>query len=160
MSFRMLGLDPAPFRHLYGLSDEELKAASAVRYRVDQPDAFPDRVELADAKVGETVLLVNHMHQPADTPYKSSHAIFVREGALERRELVDEVPNSLRIRPLSLRAFDAEHMMVAGQLVDGAEAAQAIETMLARPKIRYIQAHFARRGCYAAHIEPIRGKSS
>ena len=27
------------------------------------------------------MLLLNYVHQPADTPYKASHAIFVREGA-------------------------------------------------------------------------------
>jgi hypothetical protein len=34
---------------------------------------------------GESVLLVNYEHQPAHSPFRSRHAIFVREGAEETR---------------------------------------------------------------------------
>jgi hypothetical protein len=36
----------------------------------------------------------------------------VREGALTPRAWVDQVPEVMRRRPLSLRAFDERHMMV------------------------------------------------
>ena len=53
------------------------------------------------------MLLLNYVHQPADTPYKASHAIFVREGAERAYVGVDEAPECLRGRMLSLRAFDS-----------------------------------------------------
>ena len=81
MAFRITGLAPDPFRHLFGLDDAALASQGAIRYRVDSGFGFPDRIELRDATPGETVLLVNHVHQPADTPFRASHAIFVREGA-------------------------------------------------------------------------------
>ena len=81
MSFRIQGLSPAPFVDLYGLPEAELAARGAIRYVVDKTPGFPDRVELCDASPGQSVLLVNHVSQPADTPYRASHAIFVREGA-------------------------------------------------------------------------------
>ena len=94
-------------------------------------DAEPgeERTELRDVAVGETVLLLNYTHQPADTPYRASHAIFVREGATRAAEFVDEVPELLRRRPISLRAFDARNMMVDAELVDGCELGNAIETL-------------------------------
>jgi hypothetical protein len=56
----------------------------------------------------------------------------------------------MRVRPLSLRGFDANGFMVAGDLVDGERAESLIEEFLARPDVAYIHAHYARRGCYAA----------
>jgi hypothetical protein len=153
MSFRITGLDPAPFRHLYGLSDADLAARGAKRYVADKTPGFPDRVELRDAEPGERVLLLNHTHQPADTPYRASHAIFVREGAERAYSAVDEVPEPLRGRPISLRAFDSDHMMVDADLVDGRELDGLIERFLADPKVSYLHAHYARRGCFAARIE-------
>lgn len=153
MAFRITGLDPQPFRHLYGLSDQALAAHGARRTIADSKPGYPDRVEMRDLEPGERALLVNFMHQPADTPYRASHAIFVREGAERAFAAVDEVPEVLRLRPLSLRVFSADHMMVDADLIDGALAAEAFTWLLARPDAAYIQAHFAKRGCYAARIE-------
>jgi hypothetical protein len=153
MSFRITGLDPAPFAHLYGLSDEALAAHGARRYVADKAPGFPDRIEVRDLAPGETCLLLNYAHQPADTPYRAAHAIFVREGAQRPYEAVDKIPDALRVRPLSLRAFDADHMMVDADLVDGTAVEGLIERLLANPEVAYIQAHYAKRGCYAARIE-------
>jgi hypothetical protein len=152
MSFRVTGLSPEPFRHLFGLSDEALAAHGARRYVCDGP-AFPDRIEISDAAPGETLLLVNYLHQPASTPYRASHAIFVRERGVAPTDLVDDIPPAMRVRPLSLRAFDADDLMVDGDLVDGAEAETLIERLFADPQVAYIHAHYAKRGCYAGLIE-------
>ncbi len=153
MHFRISGLDPAPFQPLFGLSDAALLAQGAARYIADATPGFPDRVELRDATPGETLLLVNYLHQPAETPYRASHAIFVREGAVRAYDEMDRVPEVLRIRPLSLRAFDASHMMVAAELVNGTEFEGAIDALFADGAVAYVQAHYAKRGCYAARIE-------
>lgn len=153
MAFRITGLDPAPFRHLYGLSDAELAKHGAKRYVVDAKPGYPDRVGVRDLEPGETAILVNYAHQPADTPYRASHAIFVREGAETAYDALDEIPEVLRLRPLSLRAFGSDHMMLDADLVDGRDAAVAIGRLLANPEVHYIQAHYAKRGCYAARID-------
>lgn len=153
MSFRITGLSAAPFQHLYGLSDQELAARGAKRYVVDQKPGFPDRVEVRDLEPGETALLLNYTHQPADTPYRASHAIFVREGATAAYDVVNEIPEVLRLRSLSLRAFDTDHMMVDADVIDGSEVERLIERLLSDHRVAYIQAHFAKRGCYAARIE-------
>jgi len=149
MSFRITGLSAQPFAHLFGLSEAELARQGAQRH---QGEGLPDRVELRDTSPGETVLLINHEHQPADTPYRSRHAIYVREHAGAPFDAVDTVPDALRRRLLSLRAFDANHLMVDADVVDGAAVEGLIDKLLAQPEVAYVHAHFARRGCYAALI--------
>jgi hypothetical protein len=153
MSFRITGLDPIPFRPLYGLANIELARLGVKRCRVDAKPGFPDRVEMRDAEPGESMLLLNYVHQPADTPYKASHAIFVREGAERAYVGVGEAPECLRGRMLSLRAFDASGLMVDADLADGRELEAAIERLFANPAATYIHAHYAKRGCYAARID-------
>ena len=149
MSFRITGLSAQPFEHLFGLSEAELAAEGALRYR---GEGLPDRVELRDTVGDESVLLINHEHQPADTPYRSRHAIFVREHAGTPFDAVDTVPDALRRRLLSLRAFDAAGLMVDADVADGTAVEGLIERLLAQPEVAYVHAHFARRGCYAALI--------
>ena len=154
MSFRIRGLDSEPFRHLYGLSDEELaRFGGARRYVADRKPGFPDRIEVRDAEPGEPLLLVNYVHQSANTPYRASHAIFVREGATETYDRVDEVPEVMRVRPISLRAFDSADLMVDADLAEGHDLEHLIARLLSNPQVIYLHAHYAKRGCYAARIE-------
>ncbi len=153
MSFRITGLDPTPFRNLFGLSEQALAKLNVRRIVADAKPGYPDRVELRDAEPGETLLLLNYLHQPAEMPYKASHATFVREGALAAYDGVDETPECLRLRPISLRAFDATGMMVDADLATGREIDAVIERLLGNPAASYIHAHYARRGCHAARID-------
>jgi Protein of unknown function (DUF1203) len=152
MSFRITGLSDAEFADLFALSDDALRARRAVRQRVDARLSFPCRISLTDAEPGDTVILVNYEHQRADTPYRASHAIYVREGEATY-DAVDEVPDQLRRRMLSLRAFDANGMIVGAELVDGQRLEDGIATLLADRRAAYLHAHFAKYGCYAARIE-------
>lgn len=153
MAFRISGLDPAPFRHLYGLPDEVLAVHGAKRYVASTKPGFPDRVEILDVEPGETVLLLNYEHQPANTPYRASHAIFVREGAERVYSEVDTIPEALRARPISLRAFNEAGEMIDADLADGSELEPLIERFFANHEVAYLHAHFAKRGCYAARID-------
>ncbi len=119
---------------------------------VDAKPGFPDRIEVRDLDVGEPAILLNHVHQPADTAYRSSHAIFVREGATAALDLTDALPEAIRIRPISLRAFTAGGEMVHADLADGAALEPLIGRFLADPQVAYLHAHYAKRGCYAALI--------
>jgi hypothetical protein len=153
LSFRITGLSPEPFRHLFGLSDLELSKHHAKRYVADTKPGFPCRIEMRDAEPGETLLLLNHVCQPADTPYRASHAIFVREGATHRYDAVDELPEVMRVRLLSLRAYDADGMMLDADIAEGKDVEPVIERLFANPAVSYIHAHNARRGCYAGRID-------
>ena len=118
ISYRITGLPAEPFAHLFGLDDDALAKHGAKRYVVDEKPGFPDRIELRDLELGEYALLLNYVHQAADTPYRASHAIFVREGACETYDRIDEVPDVMRAGLLSLRAFDANGMMLDADVVE------------------------------------------
>jgi Protein of unknown function (DUF1203) len=152
-AFRITGLDAAPFQHLFGLPDEDLARHGVKRCAVTVSPGFPDRIEMRDAAVGETVLLVNYTHQPAATPYRASHAIFVREGATETYAAVNKIPDVLRRRILSLRGFDQSGMMIAADVTDGREIEPIILKLFAYPTIAYIHVHNAKQGCYAGRID-------
>jgi hypothetical protein len=153
MPFRITGLSAAPFQPLFGLSDAELAQRGVKRYVADKKPGFPDRIEMRDVEPGEAVLLLNHTCQPADTPYRATHAIFVREGATETFDAVDQVPEVMRGRLLSLRAYDADGMMLDADVVEGSEVEPIIERLLANPAVSYIHVHNAKRGCYSGRID-------
>jgi len=152
MMFRIQGLDPAPFRSLWGLSDAELAARGVVRRVVDEHPGFPDRIGLVDVPVGETVLLLNHVSQPADSPYRASHAIFVREFADARFDAVGEVPEAMRRRLLSVRGFDADGMIVDADVVEGTGLEALIERLFGDPRIVELHVHNARQGCFSGRV--------
>jgi len=152
MSFRVLGLSPDQFRPLFDMSDAELRGLGARRVIADDP-LMPCRVSMEHAELGEELLLLNFEHQPANTPYRATHAIYVRKVAHQAFDAVDTIPEVLASRLLAIRAFDAQHMMIDAEVCEGAHAAEMFERFLANPRARYLQVHNARRGCYAARVE-------
>jgi hypothetical protein len=153
MSFQITGLPVEPFAPFFGLADADLAQHGALRYVADSQPGFPCRITLEDAAPGEPVLLLPYVHQPAATPYRASHAIYVREGATRTASFVDEIPAALAVRTISLRAFDAAGMMLDAGLAEGSELRPLIEQLLGESQTAYLQAHYAKRGCYAARIE-------
>jgi hypothetical protein len=141
------------FSHLFGLDDEALEKHGARRMNVDVNHGYPCRVTLKDAKIGESVLLLNYEHLAVDTPYRSTHAIFVREGASTRSPIINRIPDQLQRRLLSIRAFDVDGMMVDADVVDGTECEALIQRMLDDQRVDYLHIHNARPGCYAARVD-------
>jgi len=64
-----------------------------------------------------------------------------------------EVPEVLRSRVLSLRAFDSDGMIIAADLCDGAHVERLLSAQLARQAVAYVHIHFAKFGCYAARAD-------
>lgn len=155
MSFRITGLPSDRFEPLYGKPAAELASLGVERHVAEAKPGFPDRVSLREADPGETVLLLNYEHHSAPTPYRASHAIFVIEGERRRFDAIDRVPDVLRSRMLSLRAFDAHGSMRDADLTDGRDIEALIERLFARDDVAYLHAHYAKRGCYAARIDRI-----
>jgi len=152
MTYKVTGLDPTPYRPLFGLSDGELEKRGIVRMAVTSP-TFPCRVSLTDRELGESVLLLNHTSHDVANPYKATHAIFVTETDQEAATYVDEIPPVFQKRVLSLRGFDKDGMMADALLTQPGEADAAIRKLFANPAIATIHAHNATRGCFSARIE-------
>lgn len=152
MTYRIAGLDPAEFAPLWSMDEEGLAGQGARRVTADADRGFPCRVSLKDARAGEPLLLVHHVHHDVAGPYRSAFAIFVREGA-EPAVYEDECPPCFDGRTLSLRGFDGEGALAEATLAAPGEADAAIRAVLADPRIAYINAHNAAAGCFAARIE-------
>ena len=151
MSFRISGLPAESFQHLFALSDAELKRQGALR-RVAEDGGYPCRVSLTDATPGDEVILVNYEHHAADTPFRSRHAIYVRQGE-QRYDAIAEVPVQLRKRLLSVRAFDAAGTMRDADVVEGPALEGVIDRFFGNGAVAYLHIHFARPGCYAARVD-------
>ena len=61
----------------------------------------------------------------------------------------------MRIRLLSLRAYDLSDMMVDADVVDGREIETIIGRLFGNTQVAYIHAHNAKRGCYSGRIERV-----
>ncbi len=154
MDFRISGISVAPFLPLFDLDDEALLKLGIRRYIADTKPGFPCRVSLQDAEPGEKLLLANFEHQPEPrSPYRACGPIFVREQARQSFDRTNEVPAQLRTRLLSVRAYDADALIVDAEVVEGVELEDLIGRFLRRPETAYLHAHFARRGCYACRID-------
>ena len=113
---------------------------------------YPCRVGLADADAGDELLLLPFEHQPANSPYRASGPIYVKVGARQRTMAVGEIPESVRRRQISLRAYDADDMIVNAEVCEGESVGAEIERLLADPLVRYLHLHNAKRGCYSCLV--------
>lgn len=153
MPFRFTGLPSSSFESLHAMSDEQLAAIGARRMVVDEKPGFPCRVTLADAEPGERVVLLSYMHQNAESPFKASGPIFVREAARGTYDSASVPPVFLAGRLLSARAYDVSDMMVDADVVEGAQIETLLHKLFADDETDYVHVHYARRGCYAARVE-------
>jgi hypothetical protein len=155
MAFQITALDPNRFARLFELSDSELSENMAVRQTATTKPGFPCRVSLADAEVGEELILVNYEHQPSKSPYRAANAVFVRKGVEQAQPAAGEVPELFRGGLLSLRAFSDQGMIVAADLTDGDDLGSALDRLLDNPTVSYAHIHFAKFGCYAARADRV-----
>ena len=153
MSFQISALPLEAFAPFFEMDDAQLRARGAKRYVADRQPGFPCRVSLTDAAPGERVVLVPFTHQDANSPYRASGPIFIREAARPVSLGVSEVPGLLRLRLLSVRAYDADGLMIDADVVDGSELESVVERLFGNPVVDYLHVHFARPGCYACRID-------
>jgi len=153
MNYKISGLKAEPFAHLFGQSESYLNKHNAIRQTVACYPGYPDRISLCDIPVGETALLINHIYQPAATPYFGTHAIYIREGCTRQGIYLNELPEVMQGRILSLRAFDDKHFLIEADIVEGKSAESLIAQFFNDPQVSYIQIHNAKRGCYSCFAE-------
>ena len=153
MTFQMRGLEAQAFAPLFQLTDKDLAAIGAQRVYADEADAYPCRISLTRAPVGAELLLLNHVHQPMrSSPYRASGPIFVSPSA-KTGHYRGELAPILKDRLLSLRAYDAAALIVDAEVAEGEAVIAVIERFLSDHQVSHVDAHFARRGCFAARIE-------
>jgi Protein of unknown function (DUF1203) len=151
-NFRIVGLQPGTFTEYFGKSDEQLAALNARRYVVDEKPGFPDRIEMRDLEIGETAILLNYVHMDKPSPYRASHAIYIREGAQQAYDRVNEIPEVMSSRLLSARSFTTDGMMLDADVLPGTELRDWILKSFADPAVDFIDVHNAKRGCFSGRV--------
>ena len=152
MTYRIRGLDPAPFKPLFGLPDEELAERGIMRMTVDSP-SFPCRVSLRTGQSARRCFCSTTSAMTWRTPIARHMPSSSLRARRRRPSIVDEVPPVFEKRILSLRGFDADGMMADAILTQPGEADEGIRRLFANPAVATIHAHNATRGCFAARIE-------
>jgi hypothetical protein len=151
-SFRISGLDPTPFRPFIGADTATLGAAGVHRRIANTKPGFPCRVTLEDAEPGDSLLLLHFESHAAPTPYRSAYAIFVNEKARAAARYENEIPPVMRARPIALRHFSADGMLLGASLALKGDAREQILAAFEDPWVAYLHAHNAAHGCFAAEV--------
>jgi len=153
MDFRITGLSPEPFKPVFQLDADALSAIGAQRVFADDASGYPCRVSLAHALPGEELILMSYQHQPGHSPYRAAGPVFARKSALNAFDAVNVVPEPVRVRLLSVRAYDGDDMIVEAEVVEGNVIEALIERYFERDDVAYLHLHYARRGCYACRVD-------
>lgn len=151
-SFQLIGIEHQRFELLFNLTTPQLAEHGAERVFADEPFGYPCRITLEDAAVGDELLLLPYLHQPAASPYRASGPIFVKRGATQRRLAAGEVPASITRRLMSVRAYDASHAIVAASVCEGVATERELQRYFADARVEYVHLHNATHGCFACEV--------
>jgi len=137
--------------------------AEADRLRAENPGApvcvadadpgYPCRQCLRDAAVGEELILVSHDPFTVDSPYRSASPIFLHREPCQPPTDLRTLPAQLTGRQLSVRAFDADAMMIDAAVVAGTDLADTLDRFLTDDACDHIHVHNATRGCWATRVD-------
>lgn len=111
-SLRLLPIDPE--------EANRLRAGATVYDVADSFPGYPYRQCLQDAAVGEVLALVSYDPFILDSPYRSASPIFLHKEDCGPADTGAVQGQQLR-RQLSVRAFDQDEMMLAGEVINGIE---------------------------------------
>lgn len=151
--FQILPLNRDEFSKIFDYDDDELNKHGIHKIIANAKPAFPCRVSLDFADIGEEVYLLNYEHQKAITPYNSKYAIYIRKNAKQIELKPNELaPIFLRDTPISVRAFDENGFLICAEIANGPKTGEIFTRILQNERIDYLHAHFAAYGCYAAKI--------
>lgn len=140
------------FNHLFNLEEEALLKKGVVKMIVDAKPDYPCRVSLEDAEVGEEVVLLPFKHHNTNSPYQSTGPIFVRKNAVRKRLNINEIPEMLLFRLLSIRVYDKNGMMIDAKTIKGKALKDEIKQVLNNSAAHYIQIHNSSPGCYNCQV--------
>lgn len=151
--FKVIAALPEKFQHLFAMNEAELANLGARRMTVDHKPGFPCRVSLQDAEIGETVILTTFAHHEVNSPYQSSGPVFVRERVPAASMAINEVPDMLKERLLSIRAYNESGMMVGATVVEGQATETVIRQFFEQIEVAYLHVHNANPGCFNCTVE-------
>jgi hypothetical protein len=153
LNFIIKALPYSEFSDLFNLNDSDLIKIGAIRMKVDSKPGFPCRVSLQDAEIGEEVILINYEHHKTSSPYRSNGPVFIRKNAITAILKINEIPDMLINRLLSLRAFDKNGMLKLSTVCEGRNLSGELISFFKYEDVSYIHIHNAKPGCYNCMAE-------
>lgn len=150
MDFIIESLKNDEFQPYFEMSESDLKKRNILLQTANKKPAFPCRITLEDAEVGEKILLLNYEFHKADSPYKASGPIYIRIGKDQKVCEKNEVPEMFLIRLISLRAYNRNQMLIFAEVFEGTSLEEKIRNAFENPEIDYLHIHNAKHGCYFA----------
>ncbi|MEA3319749.1 MAG: DUF1203 domain-containing protein [Bacillota bacterium] len=147
-NFQIVALQEKEFSNLFFINEELLKSIGAVKMIANKKPGYPCRVSLKDAEVGEEVILLNYQYHCVNSPYKASGPIFIRKGATTAKLDVNEIPEMLDHRYLSLRGYNHDSLMVEARGTEGVKVRENIDEILDNKEVEYIHILNSNPGCY------------
>ncbi len=151
--FVISGLDPKLFEGYFEMNSSQLGKMGIRTSLADSYPGYPCRVSLEDAQIGEEVYLISFEHHQTNSPYRSSGPVFVRKNAMPASMGINEIPEMLIHRLLSLRAYNEAGMMLDSRTLNGSELRFTLCQMFENMEIAYIHIHNAGPGCYNCKAE-------
>ena len=133
--------------------DREVAAGRAVAPQ-DDGGPFPVRCCLRDVDAAADVLLLSVQPPTAPSPYAAASPVYVHRERCRGFAADGSVPEVLRERVLSLRAYTADHMIAGTTVAHGHDLEPALAGLFRDGTAEYVFAHFAGPGCYVCTIEP------
>jgi hypothetical protein len=115
---------------------------------------YPVRCCLTDDQDGAGVVLSSVMPFRGQSPYAARSPVYVHaERCTGHSEATGVIPEMLRTRLLSVRAYDGAHTLTGTEVLPGTELEGAIDRLLGDVPGAYLHVHFAGPGCYACRID-------
>lgn len=123
--------------------------------RIRNADTYPCRHCLREASAETGMLLLAYRTREPAGVYGHATAIFLCEAACDRFADENMLPPIVRNRVVSFRAFGADGGMIydANELVFEGEHDAALDRMLDRAEVAYVNVHTAKAGCFLCHVE-------
>lgn len=153
--FQVSSLDALEFNHFFDLSEKELSSINAIKMIAKTNPGYPCRVSLEDAQIGEEVLLLNYEHHKVNSPYKASGPVFIRRNVKTANLKTNQIPEMLKHRLLSLRAYNSSAIMIESETVKGENLADKIDMIFSNDLVNYIHIHNSGPGCYNCQINRV-----
>lgn len=115
----------------------------------------PCRRCLRNAEIGDALVLAPYNPFTLESPYAGEGPVFVHaDGCVSHRGLPGELSEQVLGRTLSVRAYDAQAMMLGAEVMPGEQLAQRAAALLGS-NAAFLHVHFAGPGCFAFRIDPV-----
>ncbi|HLW94276.1 MAG TPA: DUF1203 domain-containing protein [Solirubrobacteraceae bacterium] len=143
--------------HALPAGDVDTDPRRSRRVLADGPS--PCRRCLRNAEIGDGLMLAPYNPFTLESPYTGEGPVFVHaDGCAAHEPVAGALSEQVFDRMLSVRAYDAEAMMLAAEVLPGEELAERAAALLVS-ETAFLHVHFAGAGCFAFRVDPVRTPS-